>query len=414
LKKFLEKIKNLILLASGESFAGFISLLVIPVIISRIGANEYSATLPPMAIALFLISLFDFGITLGLPALWRRQKNKKIQKIYLLTATLIKIIALISSIALLYIVTNNYLDYKNDMAIFGAALMIVGQLLNPLWLNIITNTTVLAQSINAIGRVVPIVIIYFYLEKSDNPGVVNIWIGLGSLISTLIIYVILWNKFKKLIEIKLSFVFESWKFIPILLKRNIQLYVAQLAQTAGRTALPMIASLFLSPVHYLAYSVTEKCLRACQSIQSYFMQYEYSLIIGNLRELNLNTEILLIYRRRIIKISLLIMLSFYFLFPKISFYIFSGNSEAISVSQDLYGYLSFLIIIGGVNYWLGVLGLSLIKKTNILLIGSFFSGLCALMISFSGGMNSNAIQYVAAMFISEIVLMLFVLNSYRK
>lgn len=385
-----------------------------PVIISRLGAKEYSVNLPPMATALFIVSLFDFGVTIGLPALWGMQRNKKVRQIYIISTLFIKIVSIIAAISLFYLISTVFLHYRNDLAIFGAALMIVGQLLNPVWLNIITQTTVVAQICNATGRISPIILIYFFLDSKNNPGIVNFYIGIGCTISTFALYVIMWAKFKKYIIINSKILIRSIKFSKLIINFNLNIYFSQLTQTAGRTALPMIAGLFLSPIQFLAYSITEKSIRACQSIQTYFMQYEYSLIIGSSIESGLRKKMIDIYFKKIFIVSSMLMVIFFTAYPIISYYIFVGDEEAISASSELYQYFSLLIVVGGVNYWLGALGLASIKKSNVLLIGSFFSAVSALFVAFFGGMNTNPIQYTAAMFISEIVLMLFVLNAYRK
>lgn len=200
LKKILlhQQFHKLSIYGFGQLFNLVTPLLVAPYIVSICGEENFGKTAVGMAIAFFLIVFVDFGSDIiGVREVSVNRDNPEIlNKIFTTTYTVKAIIlVLVLLITGIVFLSFSYFDAENTMFFLGL-LILIGQFINPTWFlqgieNVkwITILNVISKSIYLIG-------IYSTVHKESDYIYVNMWWGIGMIISNFLILVFVIRKHK--------------------------------------------------------------------------------------------------------------------------------------------------------------------------------------------------------------------------
>lgn len=398
----------------GEFASGLLPLMIVPVLISRLGAEAYGLTLAPLALTGLLASVLDLGLTLGMPALWIQQGRNTLRTRYVTATIQIKLAAVLAANLVFWIAWWVAAPEEVGMIWAGACLVMIGQILYPNWIFIVLGRTIEGQILNACSRIIPILLLFTLLQPGNSPVMVNLLLGLGSLTGALVSYVMLLPLVRSTKCSTWGFFVKDWRLTRPLVWRHSRLWIAQLSQSIYRTSLPVIASIFLGPTTFLAYSVSEKCMRALQSAQSYVLLFDFSRLIRPHSKDSIGRHLFDRVVTHVLTMSIGLSIAFYFVFQWVAPLIFSGNTQIIQISHGLAPLLSALIIVGGLNYWLGSLGLPVTNRGDGLLTASVTAGIVALGGAALASQQASAMAFLLAMSCGEVIFLGVVLMSYRK
>lgn len=399
------------LLAEGAS--GLIPLLIVPVLISRLGADAYALTLPPLALAGLLVGILDFGLAIGLPPLWIRQKRYFMRVRYLIASTLLKMTASAAAgIVFLVAWLVSHPD-SSGLSWLGAYLVMFGQTMYPSWGFIVAGRTALGQALNAFGKLIPIIALFAFFRNGHSSGVVNLALGGGAVAAAIAAHLIFLRFEGTKLSSLVSNVKSSWILILPMARRHRRLWIAQLSQSIYRTTLPVVAASSLAPSAFLAFSVSEKCLRACQSVQAFVLQFDFSRLIRTSSTLPMARRFFDSAKAYVFPLSFFIMISYYFAFKGIAPLIFAGNIQAIGDAFELHPILTALVLVGGLNYWLGPLGLGAMNKSSNLLVASVAAGVVSLLAAVVASLRGSASEFALSMAFGELVFFLVALAAFR-
>lgn len=399
----------------SEGASGFLPLLIIPVLIWRLGSEAYALTLPPLVVAAFLVSGLDLGLTLGMPALWRGQPRSIQRSRYVVAATVLRLLAAAVA-AVVFVVLWLLLasPASSVWAWLGGYFVLVGQLMFPAWLFIVSGRTALGQALNAAGKVLPVVALFFLLRPDSAPAMVNASYGGGAVAASCLGYLVLLRAPEHALAL------PAWRrhrgirrLCVLLLRRNRSLWASQLTQSTYRTSLPLVATASLAPTSFLAFSVSEKCLRACQSVQAYILQYDQSRIIRDASPAPFVRRLIDKTFSYVVPLSVLLAVGYYFSFVALAPAILGGDASITEQALDIHPILTGLVIVGGLNYWLGTVGLPAMGNGSVLLDASAIAGASALSVAAAAYLAGSLHGFALAMACGELVFLAVVLLTYR-
>ena len=193
LKKILfhQQFQKLSIYGFGQLFNLVTPLLVVPYIVSVCGEENFGKTAVGMAIAFFLIVFIDFGSDIiGVREVAVNRDNPEVLNKIFTTTYVVKgiILLLVLTVASIIFLSFPYFKSEKIMFILGLSVLI-GQFLNPTWfLQGIENVKWITL-LNIVSKCIYLVGIFFTIKKESDYIYINLWWGLGMIVSNFLVFI---------------------------------------------------------------------------------------------------------------------------------------------------------------------------------------------------------------------------------
>ena len=175
----------------GQLFNLVTPLLVVPYIVSVCGEENFGKTAVGMAIAFFLIVFIDFGSDIiGVREVAVNRDNPEVLNKIFTTTYVVKgiILLIVLTVASIIFLSFHYFKSEKIMFILGLSVLI-GQFLNPTWfLQGIENVKWITL-LNIVSKCIYLVGIFFTIKKESDYIYINLWWGLGMIVSNFLVFI---------------------------------------------------------------------------------------------------------------------------------------------------------------------------------------------------------------------------------
>ena len=188
---FHQQFQKLSIYGFGQLFNLVTPLLVVPYIVSVCGEENFGKTAVGMAIAFFLIVFIDFGSDIiGVREVAVNRDNPEVLNKIFTTTYVVKgiILLLVLTVASIIFLSFPYFKSEKIMFILGLSVLI-GQFLNPTWfLQGIENVKWITL-LNIVSKCIYLVGIFFTIKKESDYIYINLWWGLGMIVSNFLVFI---------------------------------------------------------------------------------------------------------------------------------------------------------------------------------------------------------------------------------
>ena len=193
LKKILfhQQFQKLSVYGFGQLFNLVTPLLVVPYIVSVCGEENFGKTAVGMAIAFFLIVFIDFGSDIiGVREVAVNRDNPEVLNKIFTTTYVVKGIILLLVLTVASIIFHSFPYFKSEKIMFTLGLsVLIGQFLNPTWfLQGIENVKWITL-LNIVSKCIYLVGIFFIIKKESDYIYINLWWGLGMIVSNFLVFI---------------------------------------------------------------------------------------------------------------------------------------------------------------------------------------------------------------------------------
>lgn len=193
LKKILlhQQFHKLSVYGFGQLFNLVTPLLVVPYIVSVCGEENFGKTAVGMAIAFFLIVFIDFGSDIiGVREVAVNRDNPEVLNKIFTTTYVVKGIILLLVLTVASIIFLSFPYFKSEKIMFTLGLsVLIGQFLNPTWfLQGIENVKWITL-LNIVSKCIYLVGIFFTIKKESDYIYINLWWGLGMIVSNFLVFI---------------------------------------------------------------------------------------------------------------------------------------------------------------------------------------------------------------------------------
>jgi len=195
---FYQQFQKLSIYGFGQLVNLVTPLLVVPYIVSICGEENFGKTAVGMAICFFLIVFIDFGSDIiGVREISvNRESKSKLNQIFSTTYAakgIVLILVLIIVSILFYIIPF----FSHDKKLFFFSLsVVIGQFINPTWFLQGLENVKLIAILNVASKTIYLTGVFLTISKESDYVNVNLWWGLGMIISNSIIFVVVLRKYK--------------------------------------------------------------------------------------------------------------------------------------------------------------------------------------------------------------------------
>ena len=182
----------------GQLFNLVTPLLVVPYIVSVCGEENFGKTAVGMAICFFLIVFVDYGSDIiGVREVSINRENKNELNRIFTTTYAVKAIILIVVLIITSLLISTIPFFNSEKKLFFLGLsVLVGQFINPTWFLQGIENVKWITILNIISKSIYLIAIYNTINKEYDYVYVNLWWGIGMIVSSLLFFIMLLKKYK--------------------------------------------------------------------------------------------------------------------------------------------------------------------------------------------------------------------------
>lgn len=326
-------------------------LITFPYLIRVIGIDKFGLIAFAGAIVSYFVIITDYGFNLTATRLIsiNRCNINKINRIFSNVMIIKFSLTVLSFVILCFLIIifpklrDNYLIYLFS---FGA---VIGQVLFPVWFFQGMEQMKFITYLNVLSKLVFTITIFIFVNTSADYYIVPILTSSGAILSGLLSIVILKNKFH------ISFTSQPIKIIKYFLYDGYHIFITSIFSSFYRRSNVIILGFFASDTCVGYYSIAEKLIKLIQSLQDVVGRTLFPYFT---RKFNKNKTLFFTENNRYIKyvvIYYVLLTGLIFIASPVITKILTGQyNDEIIINLKI---MSFIILFGGMSYYLGVLGL---------------------------------------------------------
>ncbi|MEF3279921.1 MAG: flippase [Elusimicrobiota bacterium] len=326
-------------------------LIAMPYLIRVIGVEYVGLLGFATSTISYLQIITDYGFNLSATRRISVYRNDRLKLIEIFSSVImIKVTLLFVAFLILLVLIYGFEKFNKDALIFFISFgIVIGDSFFPLWffqgmehMKYITYLNVLAKGIFTLA-------VFIFVKKQNNYYLVPLFTSLGSLISTICSIYIIKNKFG------IIFRFQELNTVKKYFYEGWHIFVSSIFSAMYRNANTFILGLLTNNTIVGYYFIAEKIVKVLQSLQgivgnTLFPYFSKKFNVTNKFFFDLNDKFLKIIFFIYLSMSLITLFS-----AKYIIYILAGEFNRIMILN--LQIISFVILIGGFNYYYGILGL---------------------------------------------------------
>lgn len=375
----------------------FLPLVSIPYLISTIGSANYGAYSISYTILQYvlLIGAFGFGCTTTREISQHRDDIVYVSRLFFSTLFARVILTIIASFAFLFVVLVLFPQYI-ILYLFGLGI-VFGDILNPVWLYQGMEDMKYMTIVNAIAKTIFTFLIFVFIKCSDDYIYITLLNSAGFIIAGIVSFIIAIRKF----NIEYSRI--CIKDIIFQVKNASVVFFSSAFVSLYNNSFVFIMGLFLSESSVGIYAAVEKIIKAARSIvepiSTALFPHVSKLFIGRTEKENVSIIYRYLYK---IAIPLVLISLCVFIFAP-----FACRLVLSSIADEcifLIRLMSPLIMIGGLNYMLGIVGLINLGKQKdwfVILLLSSSSSILFLLLLVS---KMDILAAIIASYVAELMI----------
>ncbi|WP_348810463.1 oligosaccharide flippase family protein [Flavobacterium maritimum] len=394
-------VKNFISLSSLNLLSFIFPLILIPFLTNHIGVELYGQYVFSFSIFQYCLILVNFGFDYSATKLISIHRDDKVKVSDILTnITLIRLVfALLVSLVLgLTFFVFPSISSNNLLYLLGFGIL-WGQAVTPLWLFQGLEKMGYITIINLLTRIISTGLIFLFIEKPLDFYLINLFHSIGFLISgaasLLLIHSYLKIKFSK----------PSFSKIKIYLEDSWHIFLSTLSMSFYREANIIILGLTTNYVIVGQYAAIEKVIKAMQSLMEPLSKALFPFFGRKLNSAGIDSgfgKFGKIYGLLLLLLTIIL----YIIGPYLLiWYLGKSFMSAIVIFQILLP----VIFLGGLNYYLGIIGLINLGMNKYFLKIVFISGIFSVSMCYFLSGFLGSIGAAIAMTLSELMLLLLIL-----
>lgn len=252
----------------------FLPLLLIPFLVRVLGAEKFGLISLAQATSNFLIFFTDYGFNLSATRELAIKKNnpEKVNEIFT-TVSIIKIILLIITFLVFFILIISFPKFKADAIVYLFSFTIViGQTFFPLWFFQGIEKLKYVTYLTAAFKVLTVIFTFVYIESEMDFIYVNLISGVCSIGLSLAALILLYKKFN------IRFVKVNYSHIKLQLKEGWETFLSTFSSNIYITSNTIILGLFFNNTIVGFYSIAEKVILGVRQLLGIIFQVSYPYV----------------------------------------------------------------------------------------------------------------------------------------
>ena len=399
-------LSNFISLAILQGVNYILPLITFPYLVRVIGVEKYGLLAFAIAVIVYFNILTDYGFNLTATrevSIYRDNKEK-LNEIFS-SVMIIKVILMTVSFLLLLILIFSFNKFKEHYAVFLLTFgTVVGQVMFPQWFFQGMEKMKYITFLNIFAKVIFTIAIFIFIHKESDYWKVPLINSLGFIVAGIMALYLIIKDFK------IKFKFQSLQTLKTYFIDGWHIFIANFAGNFYRNFNTLVLGFLTNDLYVGYYSIAEKIVKIIQTLQSIagntiFPYFSNKFSHNKKYFFDFTNK----YLKYIIGIYLLVVFLTFILSPFI-IYLIKGDYET-NIILDL-KIMSLVILIGGLNYYFGVLGLITMGYKKEFSRAIIITGISNIIFSFILVYLLKDIGASLAFVLSEVILLVILLKYY--
>ncbi|HOP51024.1 MAG TPA: oligosaccharide flippase family protein [Ignavibacteriales bacterium] len=398
-------LENFIFLSLLQMVYYIIPLITFPYLIKVLGTEKFGLISFSQAFIYYFVILTDYGFNLSATRSIsvNRNNQQKISEIFN-GVMFLKLIFLIITFILMTIIVFSFKKfYENWLLYLLTYGLVIGQSLFPIWLFQGMEKMKYITLINVLAKVIFTIAIFIFVKNSADYILVPFFNSLGFILAGIISLIIAIKNFH------IKFYLPNYSTLKYYFKDGWIFFKTTVFLSAYRESNIFILGLITNNTITSYYAIAEKTIKIIQSIQTPLGQALYPHVCNKYASDSNNFTQYHFKYQKIIYLFYLVIAIVTFLFSNYIIKIITGltiNEAIINLKI-----LSFVLIIGGLNYYHGILGLIPLKLENLFSTFVTITGLINIILCIILSYIYKDIGASLSLLISETLLLFLILNK---
>ena len=384
-------------------------LVTLPYILRIIGASNYGIYAYVYTIISYLLLISNYGFNFSATKQIAQNKDNK-EKINIIFNSVMVSRIILTIVGLFFFGIISFFiletDDKKFLFIMGIGI-IIGDLINPIWLFQGTEKMRYMTIVNVISKSLFTILIFILIRKAGDFRYMTLLNSCGFFFAGLVSIIIAKKQFG------ISFFLPKKKDIKFQFKEGAALFGTSIGTSLYANANVFILNFFVDSSMVGMYAAAEKIIKGFQMLTSPITQALFPHISGTFINKSKNSQL-----NKIKEISkkllgvLIIPNILIFVCSRILIHFFCGNGYETSI--HLLRIMSPILIIGTLNYTLGIIGLVNMNLQKTFFRGVIIAGLVSAIFLISSVAFWGVYSAGIAMTLSELILLIFCIINLQK
>lgn len=384
-------------------------LLTLPYILRVVGAANYGIYAYVYTIINYLLLITAYGFNLSATKQIAQNRDNKEQINIIYNATMACRIGLFIVALIFFVLLSPLLLETTDKKfLFYMGLgIVVGDILNPVWLYQGMEKMRFITIVNVVSKVVFTVLIFVLIKEAQHFRYITLINSSGFLLAGVVSTIIAKRQFG------ISFSLPRIQQIKIQLKEGLALFGTTIGTNLYTNANVFILNFFVDSSTLGMYAAAEKIIKGFQSLTSPITQALFPYISNKFKGQTIHDQI--DQTQKILKnIFGIFIIPTILIFAGAAFLITIFCGDGYDISVVLLRIMSPVVIIGTLNYTLGVIGLVNLNEQKSFFQGVVFSGMVSVIFLSITASHWGVYSAALAMLLSELLLLIFCSVKFRK
>jgi PST family polysaccharide transporter len=409
------RIKNLISnffsLISIQMASYLLPLITIPYLIKVIGIEKFGLISFAQALVVYLVVFVDYGFALSATReiSVNRENHTKIEKVFN-SVMIIKFIFMIIASIFLFTIVLLFDKFTQDALLYLFSFFyLVGEILFPVWFFQGIEQMKYMAILNIIAKLFFTIAIFLFIQEEADYIYVPMYNAIGMVSIGLLSLLYIRKKFFIIFSI------PTFDDIKNQLIEGWYLFTSSIYSALYRKSNILILGFFADNSMIGYYSLAEKLVKSLQGLQAPLGQTLYPYLSHKFESISSSKSFSIIFKFTPYVLGLYIIIFFIiFYFSTYIIGFFLNDKESLSFVLLNFRIMLLVFIIGGLNYYYGVLGLIALgyKKefSNIVM----FTGVFNIIVCFCFSYLWNDIGTSIALVSSELFLFTLLIMKMTK
>lgn len=381
-------------------------LITLPYILRVIGAANYGIYSYILIIIQYaqILNVYGFNFSATKQISQNRDNAEKVNRIYSSVISC-RLLLFVASVVIVLLLSPILLQTKQQLFMFLTGLgIILGDSLNPVWLFQGKEKMRYMTIVNSSTKIFFTLLIFVFIRKADDYVYLILYQSLGYLISGLLSIIIAIRIFDVRYRI------PAWKDIVFQFKDGFAVFSSTIGINLYRNANIFILKFFVSDAALGIYSAAEKIIKGIQMLTNPIAQSLFPHMSNNFQSHSFKENL-----KTLKKTSLILCVILFFatiatiVCAKWLVWLLCGHAFMDAV--PLVRIMAPIIVIAGMNYTLGIVGLVNLNKAMLFTYSVLVAGIISIATLL---LTVSSVQIIAgawAMLTAESVLLLCIFGA---
>lgn len=402
-------IENFFSLSILNGLTFLLPLITLPFIVRIIGPEKYGIYAITLVVVQYINMVSIYGFTYsGTRLISQNRDNLPLLGKYFSSIIVTRLCLSLLCLAIIFGSSIFIPFLANERLSFVYAIgMVLGDVFVPAWFFQGMERMKYVTIVNVTSKGLFTVLIFFTISNANDYPLIFLVTSVGSIIAGLLSVVLVFWQFK------IPFVIPSIKDIKFQLRDGWQIFLSSVSINMFRSTNTIILGLLTSNYYVGIYSVAERIIKALQSLVSPLSDALFPFFSLKFKEMEVSTAVKQLFGlAKYYFVGLFGLSAMVFLFSPIIGRLMLG--EEFSASIVNLRILSFVVLFGGMNYLLGIIGMVNLGYEKYFTRFVFITGAVSIILVSVGALFLNDLAGSIGLLLGEVLLFGLIVRFLNK